>query len=153
VKRTIAVTIPPGVDDGSRMRLSGEGHTGARGGSSGDLYIFFSVLEHEFFLREGDDIIYELPINFAQAALGDEVEIPTLDGDTKLKIPAGSQTGTEFRLKSKGVPHLSSRGRGDQLVQLLVVTPDSLTKEQRQLFEELAEGLGMGEKKHRKKGK
>jgi len=148
LKRIIPVQIPPGVDDGSRMRLGREGHAGMRGGSPGDLYITISVLEHEFFVREGDDILYELPVNFAQAALGAEVEIPTLDGETKLKISAGSQTGTVFRFKSKGVPHLNKGGRGDQIVQLLVVTPDSLTKEQRQLFGKLAESLGTVGGKH-----
>jgi len=152
IERTISVTIPPGVDDGSRMRLRGEGHAGMRGGSPGDLYITISVLPHEFFLREGDDILYELPINFAQAALGAEVEIPTINGETKLRISAGSQTGTVFRLKSKGVPHLNKRGRGDQIVQLLVVTPDSLTKEQRQLFGKLAESFASGGGKHSGKG-
>ena len=124
------------------MRLSGEGDAGTRGGPAGNLYVTLSVLQHEFFRRDGDNILYELPINFAQAALGNEVEVPTLDGKTKLKVPAGSQTGKVFRLKNKGVPHLHRSGRGDQLVTLLVVTPDSLTKRQRQLFEELVKTLG-----------
>ena len=140
--RGIVVKIPAGVEDGSRIRLSGEGDAGVRGGSPGDLYLGLSVKQHEFFTRDGDDILYELPISFAQAALGAEVEAPTLEGNTKLKIPAGSQTGEVFRLKNKGIPHLQSRGRGDQLVRLLVITPHSLTKEQRQLFEELAKTLG-----------
>ena len=104
----------------------------------GNLYITLSVLPHDFFNRDGDSILYELPINFAQAALGAEVEVPTIDGEVKLKIPAGSQTGKVFRLKGQGVPHLHRGGRGDQLVTLLVITPESLTKKQRQLFEELA---------------
>ncbi|MFQ6122766.1 MAG: molecular chaperone DnaJ [Dehalococcoidales bacterium] len=141
VQRRISVKIPPGVDDGSQMRLSGEGEAGLRGGSSGDLYVTLAVLEHELFARDGDDILYELPINFAQAALGAEVEVPTLYGKTKLNIPAGSQTGKVFRLKAQGIPHLHRSGRGDQLVRLLVVTPDSLTKQQRQLFQELAKTL------------
>jgi len=113
-----------------------------RGGSSGDLYVTLSVLKHEFFTRDGDDVLYELPINFAQAALGAEIEVPTLYGKTKLNIPASSQTGKEFRLKNKGIAHLRKNGRGDQIVRLLVVTPDSLTKQQRQLFQELASSLG-----------
>ncbi len=124
------------------MRLSGEGEGGSRGGPPGNLYVILSVEQHKLFTRDGDDIIYELPINFAQAALGTEVEVPTLEGKIKLKLPAGSQTGQVIRLKKKGIFHLHGSGRGDQLVTLLVVTPDSLTKTQRQLFEELAKTLG-----------
>ena len=145
-RRSILVKIPAGVDDGSRIRLSSEGDVGARGGSSGNLYLSLSVKQHELFTRDGDDILYELPINFAQATLGDEIEVPTLEGNTKLKLPAGSQTGQVFRLKGKGIPHLHGRGRGDQFVKLVVVTPDSLTKRQRQLFEELAKTLGLAKR-------
>jgi len=145
-RRNIAVKIPAGVEDGSRIRLSGEGHAGTKGGSPGNLYLSLSVKKHELFIRENDDIFYEMPINFAQAALGTEVEVPTLYGDVRLKIPAGSQTGQVFQLKNKGIPHLQGRGQGDQLVELVVVTPESLTKKQRQLFEELAEDLGPGKK-------
>jgi len=140
-QRTILVKIPPGVDDGSQIRLRGEGHAGAKGGSTGNLYITLSVKQHELFTRDGDNILYELPINFAQAALGAELEVPTLHGKTKLKVPAGSQTGTVFRLKAQGIPHLNRSGHGDQLVTLFVVIPDRLTKEQRQLLEELAASL------------
>ncbi len=140
-QRRILVTIPAGVDDGIQIRLSGEGEAGERGGPPGDLYVTLSVKQHQFFHRDNDDILYELPINFAQAALGTEVEVPTLDGKTKLKVPAGSQTGGGFRLKGQGTPHLHRSGRGDQLVTLVVVTPDSLTKHQRQLFQELADSL------------
>jgi molecular chaperone DnaJ len=138
-QRTISVKIPAGVDYDSQIRLRGEGHAGTRGGPSGDLYITLAIKQHEFFRRNDDDIVYELTINFAQAALGTEIEVPTLDGKTKLKIPAGSQTGKVFRLKNKGFSHLNRRGRGDQLVTLRVVTPDSLTKKQRKLFQELAD--------------
>jgi len=141
-QRSISVKIPAGIDEDSQIRLRGEGQAGTRGGASGDLYITLAIEQHEFFKRDGDNIIYELPINFAQAALGTEVEVPTLDGKTKLKLPPGSQMGKVFRLKNKGIPHLHRRGRGDQLVTLLVVTPDSLTKKQRQLFQELADTLG-----------
>lgn len=141
-QRRIVVKVPPGVDEGSQIRLRSEGHAGDRGGSQGDLYVILSVKQHELFTRDGDDILYELPVNFAQAALGAEVEVPTLEGKIKLKIPAGSQTGTVFRLKAQGVPHLNRNGRGDQLVTLFVVVPDKLTKEQRQLVEELANSLG-----------
>ncbi len=139
--RNILVKIPAGVDDSSRLRLSGEGDAGTRGGDSGNLYITILVKAHETFKRDGDDILYELPINFAQAALGTEVEVPTLEDNVKLKIPAGSQTGQVFRLKHKGVPHLHGRGRGDQFVSLRIVTPDPLTGQQRHLFEELAKTL------------
>ncbi len=149
-KRDIIVKTPAGVDDGTQVRIIGEGNAGTRGGPSGDLYIMLSVQQHEFFERDGDNILYELPINFAQAALGIEVEVPTLDGNTKLKIPAGSQTGSVFRLKGRGVTHLRRNGRGDQLVELLIVTPDSLNKKQRQLFQELADSLGPAK---RRKGK
>jgi len=140
-QQSILVKIPAGVENGSRIRLSGEGDVGTRGGPRGDLYLSLSVKQHELFTRDGDNVLYELPINFAQAALDTEVEVPTLDGNVKLKIPAGSQTGQVFRLKNKGIPHLYGRGRGDQLTTLLVVTPESLTEKQRQLFEELAKTL------------
>jgi molecular chaperone DnaJ len=141
-KRRIAVTVPPGVDDGNGIKLSGEGDAGSRGGTPGNLYVVLSVARHEFFNRDGDDVLYELPISFAEAALGTEVGVPTLYGKSNLKIPAGSQTGKVFRLKDKGIPHLHGGGRGDHLVRLLVVTPESLNKEQRRLFEELARSLG-----------
>lgn len=146
-KRNIPIKIPAGVDDGSQIRLNGEGDSGTRGGPSGNLYIAISVTPHQFFRRDDDNILYEMPINFAQAALGDEVEVPTLNDKTKLKIPPGSQTGKVFRLKDKGISHLRGGGRGDQLVTLLVVTPEKLTQRQRQLFQELADSLG-GTKKH-----
>ena len=149
-QRNILVKIPAGVDDGSRVRLRGEGNAGTRGGPPGDLYVSLSVEEHDFFTRDGDNIIYELPINFVQAALGTEVEVPTLDGNNKLKIPAGCQTDTVFRLKNKGIPHLHGRGRGDQIVAVSVVTPESLTKEQRQLFEKLAESMELTKKAKKK---
>jgi len=151
-QRRISFEIPAGVEDGSRIRLSGEGDAGMRGGSPGDLYVTLSVLKHEFFTREGDDIIYELPINFAQAALGAEVEVPTLYGKTKLNIPPGTQTGEEFRLKNKGIAHLRRNGHGDQIVRLRVVTPESLTKEQRKLFQELASTLNPIKEKDSKRG-
>jgi molecular chaperone DnaJ len=140
-KRRIPVNIPAGVDDGNGIRLSGEGDAGSRGGPAGNLYVVLSVAQHEFFEREEDDVLYELPVNFAEAALGTEVDVPTLYGPTRLKVPAGSQSGRIFRLKDKGISHLHGHGRGDQLVQLRVVTPESLNKEQRKLFEELAKNL------------
>ena len=141
-KRRVSVRVPPGVDDGNGIRLNDEGDAGWRGGSPGNLYVVLSVARHEFFTREGDNVLFELPVSFAQAALGAEVEVPTLYGKSKLKIPSGSQTGRLFQLKDRGIPHLHRSGRGDQLVRLLVVTPESLTKEQRQMFEELAKSMG-----------
>jgi len=140
--RTLVVKIPGGVEDGTQIRLTGEGDAGARGGSPGNLLILVSVKEHPLFTRDGDDILCEQSINFAQAALGTEVEVPTLEGSIKLKIPAGSQNGQVFRLRNKGVAHLRGGGHGDQLVKLNIVTPETLTKRQRELFEELAQTLG-----------
>jgi len=111
--------------------------------------VTIEVEEHKLFRRDGDDILYELPINFAQAALGTEVDVPTLDGIAKLKIPASTQTETVFQLRNKGVQHLNERGRGDELVTVRVITPDSLTKEQRQLFEKLAQSLGKDDKSNK----
>lgn len=133
-QRRIKVNIPAGVDDGAQIRISGEGEGGVRGGPAGDLYIVLRVKTHEFFDREGDDIYCEVPLTFVQAALGDEVEIPTLNEKVKLKIPAGTQTGTYFRLKGKGVPKLRGIGTGDQHVKVTIVTPTKLTEEQKDLL-------------------
>ena len=146
-KRRIAVKVPAGVDDGNGIKLRGEGDAGSRGGSPGNLYVMLSVAQHDFFTREGDNVIYDLPVSFTEAALGTEIEVPTLYGDTRLKIPAGSQTDKVFRLKDKGIAHVNSHGRGDQLVRLRVITPDSLNKEQRKLFEELSKSLGTPKRK------
>ena len=152
-QRNIPVKIPAGVDDRSQIRLSGEGQTGTKGGPAGDLYVVLTVKQHEFFTRDGDNILYELPISFAEAALGAEVEVPTLEGETKLKIPGGSQTGAVFRLRGKGVNHLNKNGRGDQLVTLFVVIPDKLNDKQRQLFQELAATLNSNNMPSSKKWK
>ena len=141
VKRKLTVTVPPGVDESYQMRLRGEGEAGIYGGSPGDVYIAFSIKPHELFVRRDIDILYELPINFAQAALGNNVEVPTLDGQTELKIPPGIQNGKVLRIKGKGVPRLHGRNRGDQLVIIRVVTPQPLDDKQRQLFAELAKTL------------
>lgn len=133
-QRRIKVNIPAGVDEGSQIRISGEGEGGSKGGPAGDLYIVLRVKSHEFFDREGDDIYCEVPINFVQAALGAEIEIPTLNERVKLKIPAGTQTGTYFRLKGKGVPKLRGIGSGDQHVKVTVVTPTKLSDEQKELL-------------------
>ena len=146
-QRNIQVIIPAGIEDGTQLHLNGEGNAGIKGGSPGNFYLILSVKQHEFFKREGANVIYELPISLTQAALGDEIEVPSLKGKERLKIPTGSQTGEVLRLKNKGIPHLHGRGQGDQLVRLLLVTPKSLTKEQRRLLEELSKSLDAGKKK------
>ena len=145
-QRSIMVGIPPGIENGNQIRLSGEGDAGLKGAPPGNLYLTVSIAPHECFQRDGADILYELPINFVQAALGAEVEVPTLGGTTRLKVPAGSQTGHVFRLKNKGITHLNGKRCGDQLVTLLVVTPETLTEKQRRLFEELAKTIDPAKK-------
>ncbi|MGJ7921426.1 molecular chaperone DnaJ [Neobacillus sp. LXY-4] len=141
-RRKIHVKIPAGIDDGQQLRVSGQGESGINGGPPGDLYVVFHVRDHEFFERDGDDIYCEMPITFTQAALGDDVEIPTLHGKVKLKIPAGTQTGTKFRLKGKGVPNVRGYGVGDQHVIIRIVTPSKLSEKQKQLLREFAEISG-----------
>ena len=151
-QRKLRVKIPAGVDNGSQMRLSGEGEAGANGGSPGNFYLTINVQPHAVFKRDDDDILYDLPVNVAQATLGAEVEVPTLEGKTALKIPSGTQSGRIIQLKDRGVPHLRGGGRGDQLVRVRVVTPNNLTKQQRKLFEQLASSLGTAELPHEDKG-
>jgi molecular chaperone DnaJ len=137
--RRVVVNIPAGVDDGINVRVTGEGEVSARGGTPGNLYVVLTVKTHEFFKRQGNDIIYELPISFTQATLGDEVDVPIVDGKTTtLKIPAGTQSSRSFRLKGMGVPVVHSSARGDQHVIVKVVTPTNITAEQRHLLEEFA---------------
>jgi molecular chaperone DnaJ len=136
-ERTIDVTVPAGVEDGTRIRYAGQGEAGAHGGPAGDLYVVLHVKEHKFFEREGNDIYCSVPISFVQAALGAEITIPTLDGEQSLKIPEGTQSGTTFRIRGKGVPVLNSHGKGDLFVQVKVQTPTKLTKRQRELLQEL----------------
>jgi molecular chaperone DnaJ len=141
-KKKIEVRIPAGVDGGSQIRISGEGDVGSHGGPRGNLYLVLSVRPHKLFKRDDHDLVYNLDINFAQAALGDKVEIPTLDGPYELSIPAGTQTGEVFGLRGHGVPHLRGSGRGDLLVLVRVVTPEGLTPEQKELLKELASSMG-----------
>jgi molecular chaperone DnaJ len=138
-EKMLDVKIPAGVETGSRLRVSGEGEAGTKGGQTGDLYVVIHVKEHELFERQGANLYSAAPITFAQAALGAEIKVKTLDGEEDLKIPAGTQTGTVFRIKSKGMPALGGRGRGDMFVAVTLITPKSLTKEQRKLLEQLAE--------------
>jgi molecular chaperone DnaJ len=136
---TVEVKVPPGVDTGTRLKLGGEGEPApVPGGTPGDLYVVVQVREHPVFRREDTEILFDLPISFTQAALGTAIEVPTLDGQAKLKIPAGTQTGKVFRLKGKGVPALSGGGRGDQHVRVFVETPTQLGREQRELLERFA---------------
>ncbi|SFL33344.1 molecular chaperone DnaJ [Paenibacillus sp. 1_12] len=141
-QRTIHLNIPAGVDDGAQLRVTGEGEAGSKGGPAGDLYVVIRVKPHDFFERENDDIYCEIPLTFTQAALGDEIEIPTLTEKVKLKIPAGTQTDTYFRLKGKGVPRLRGYGQGDQHVKVIIVTPTSLNEEQRELLREFSRQSG-----------
>jgi len=141
VKRKLTVTVPPGIDDSYQMRMRGEGDAGKYGGSPGDVYVNFSVKPHKFFIRKDYDIFYELPVNFAQAALGDQVEVPALEGTLSVKIPPGTQTGKIFRIKGRGIPHLHGRGKGDEMVVVRVVTPQSLDSNQRRMLEDLAKTL------------
>lgn len=138
VKRSLKVKVPPGVDAGSRLRIVGEGDSGDRGGPPGDLYVVLHVAPHEFFVRENDDVICEAEISFPQAALGAEIEVPTIEGPVKLKVPQGTQTGKVFRLKGKGIASLRTGRRGDEQVVVRVVTPTGLTKRQKELLEEFA---------------
>lgn len=136
------VEIPAGVDSGTQVRLNGEGQPGINGGPKGDLFIAINARPHKYFRRRNDDILLDLDINIAQAALGADVEVPTVDGDTLLSIPAGIQPGKVLRMRGKGVPHLRGKGRGDQLVLINIEVPTRLDDKQRVLFEQLAENLG-----------
>jgi molecular chaperone DnaJ len=139
--RKLTVKIPPGIATGQRLRLTGEGEHGTAGGPPGDLYVVVHVQDHHFFHREGDDLYCELPIGFATLSLGGSVKVPTLNGRDELHIPAGTQSGTRFRLRGKGMPNVSGRGHGDLYVVAGVVIPKKLTKEQKHLLEELSKTL------------
>lgn len=139
---TLTVKIPPGVDTGTRVRLAGEGEPGDQGGPSGDLYVVVHVKEHSIFVREDTEVLCEVPISFTQAALGSQIDVPTLDGKVKMKVPAGTQTGKVFRLKGKGIPSLHGGGRGDQHVRVVVEVPTDLSAKQRALLEQFAEIAG-----------
>ncbi|HOU13379.1 MAG TPA: molecular chaperone DnaJ [Anaerolineae bacterium] len=142
IRRKIKATIPAGVDDGVTMRLAGQGEPGERGGPPGNLYVTLNVKPHAFFKRHNNDIILEMQINVAQAALGDTVKVPTLDGERQITVPAGTQSGAIFRLRGLGIPHLRSNGRGDQLIVVQVAVPTRLSSKQKELFQELAGTLG-----------
>lgn len=148
VEHSVKVTIPAGVDDDQQMRLTGQGEAGKNGGPYGDLYVIFRVQPSEQFQRHGTEIYYSLPISFAQAALGDEVKVPTVHGNVKLKIPAGTQTDTTFRLRGKGAPSVRGGVNGDQQVTVKVVTPTKLSEKEKAIFKELANVSGQEIKGH-----
>jgi molecular chaperone DnaJ len=136
---TLSVKIPAGVDTGSRLKLRGEGESGGTGGQPGDLYILMQVAEHPLFIRDGNDVVCEVPVSFAAAALGTELEVPTLEGNAKMKVPAGTQSGHLLKLRGRGVPDLQNGyGTGDQVVRIIVETPRKLSAKQRELLEEFA---------------
>lgn len=141
VQRKLKINIPAGVDDGTRLRLANEGQPGANGGPHGDLFVFLKVKAHAFFERHEQDLHCTIPLNMAQAALGAEIEIPTLENTQKLKIPEGTQSGSQFKLRHQGVPHLNGGGRGDLYVHVDVKVPTRLSREQRKLLEQLRDTL------------
>ena len=153
-QRTISVNIPAGIDDGQTISLRSQGHAGVNGGPAGDLLLTVSVKAHPLFERDGSSVLLEMPISFVQAALGAELEVPTLDGKVKLTIPEGTQTGSIFRLRGKGIPYLNGSSRGDQFVTVNIETPKNLNKEQKELLRQFGEATGGGEgvkgkKKHK----
>ena len=141
--KKLSVKIPAGVDNGQAVRVAGEGSVGTGGGPKGDLLVEVHVMSHPLFEREGSDVICEMPITFAQAALGGDLEVPTLDGKVRYAIPEGTQTGTTFRLRSKGIPVVGYQNRrGDQYVTVVVETPKNLTKDQKDLLRKFSESTG-----------
>ena len=140
-ERKLTVKIPAGIATGQRMRIGGEGEAGALGGPAGDLYVVVHVQDHPFWQRDGNDLYCEIPVNFPTLALGGEINIPTLDGNEAFKIPEGTQTGSAFRLRGRGMPDVGGRGRGDLVVTVKVITPKKLTKDQKKLLEQLQGSL------------
>ena len=150
-RRTIQAKIPAGIDNGQTISIRGQGHAGKNGGPSGDLLITITVRPHELFRREGTSVLCEAPITFAQAVLGAELEIPTIDGKVKYDLPEGTQSGTTCRLKGKGIPELNGRGRGDQYVTVYIETPRNLNREQKEALKKFAESVGDNNYEERKK--
>jgi len=151
VQKKLKVTVPAGIADGNRLRVSGEGQPGANGGPNGDLYIFFAVKEHPIFERHENDLHCTVPINIVQAVLGATIEVPTLEGPHKLEIPEGTQSQTELRLKGRGVAEVQGRGgRGDLVVHVVVKIPTKITKDQRKIFEQLEDTLPVNNEPHEK---
>lgn len=151
--RKLHIKIPAGVDTGSRIRLSGEGEPGSKGGPNGDLYVYIEVLPHKLFDRHGNDIYLEMPVTIVQAALGAEIQVPTLEGKATLKVPEGTQTHTTFRMRGQGIPHLRGSGRGDMHVKVIVLTPRKLNEEQKKALQSFAKVCGQDNYKPRGKSK
>ncbi len=150
-KKTIQASIPAGIDNGQTISIRGQGNAGKNGGPAGDLLITITVRPHELFRREGTSVLCEAPITFAQAVLGAELEIPTIDGKVKYTLPEGTQSGTTFRLKGKGIPSINGRGRGDQYVTVYIETPKNLNKEQKEALKKFAETMGESNYEEQKK--
>lgn len=150
-RKTIQASIPAGIDNGQTISIRGQGHAGKNGGPAGDLLITITVRPHELFRREGTSVLCEAPITFAQAVLGAELEIPTIDGKVKYDLPEGTQSGTTFRLKGKGIPSINGRGRGDQYVTVYIETPRNLNREQKEALKKFAESVGDNNYEERKK--
>ncbi len=150
-RRTIQASIPAGIDNGQTISIRGQGHAGKNGGPAGDLLITITVRPHELFRREGTSVLCEAPITFAQAVLGAELEIPTIDGKVKYDLPEGTQSGTTFRLKGKGIPSINGRGRGDQYVTVYIETPRNLNREQKEALRKFADAVGENNYEDRKK--
>ena len=151
-RRKIKVEIPAGVDEGARLRITGEGEVGINGGPAGDLYVFITIKHHEIFSRDGNDVYCEIPIDFVQAALGSEIKVPTLDGKVKFTIPEETQGGTSFRLKGKGIPRLNGGGRGDQYVKVKVLTLTNLSEKQKRILRQFSETLTENNRNIKEKG-
>ena len=149
-RKTIKVSVPAGIDNGQTISLRGQGNAGKNGGAAGDLLILITVRPHQLFRREGNNVYCDAPITFTQAVLGGELEIPTIDGKVKYDIPEGTQTGTTFRLKGKGIPSINGRGRGDQYVTVHIETPRNLNREQKEALKRFSEALGEGNYEERK---
>jgi molecular chaperone DnaJ len=153
MERHLEVNVPAGIDDGMRIRLAGEGDEGVRGGPTGNLYVDVHVKPHEYFRRDGQNILLDLELNIAQASLGDEIQVPTIDGMQPMSIPAGTQTGQVFRLRGKGIPHVRNEDiRGDMLINIFVKVPTNLSDEQRELMERFAGTLGRSVTPHAHRG-
>ena len=150
-RKTIKASVPAGIDNGQTISIRGQGHAGKNGGPAGDLLITITVRPHELFRREGTSVLCEAPITFAQAVLGAELEIPTIDGKVKYDLPEGTQSGTTFRLKGKGIPSINGRGRGDQYVTVYIETPRNLNREQKEALKKFAETMGDNNYEERRK--
>lgn len=144
IRKKLDVTIPAGIDHGQRIVLRGQGHEGTMGGPAGDLYVSVTLAKHEIFVRQGNNIYCDVPITFAEAALGSEITVPTLNGDTTYRIPEGTQTGTKFTMRGKGIQYVNARGAGDLIFTVIVETPKNLTDAQKELLIQFSGDLGAG---------